>query len=111
MRLPKLWWLECVLFPLPLLVVLGFVENRLDRRPNLYTDKRDNAERQAPRAEILVSGSSYAFYGINPAQFDRPAVNLGCVSQDVYYDTRLTLKYAPQMPRLKLAIVCLSCFL
>ena len=52
--------------------------------------------------EILVTGSSYSFFGIRPSILNSHAFSLAYVSQDLYYDHRLVLKYLESMPKLKI---------
>jgi hypothetical protein len=89
---------------------MGYVEHRLASLPNGYSMKRDRIEHRLSTIEILVTGSSHSFYAIKPGQLNKNAFSLAYISQDLFYDTRLLLKYAPEMPKLKLVIMTFSYF-
>lgn len=86
------------------------MEVKLSGISNIYSFKRGCFEKQLDSVEILVLGSSQAFYGIDPDYFTLPAFNLGCISQELFYDRELTLRYLPKMPMLKFVIINISYF-
>jgi hypothetical protein len=102
--------LKLALFLAPILLALGLVEYELARVPTGYEAKRRYMEQNIGEARVLVTGSSHAYYAVHPRLFGVPAFNTAYVSQDVYYDTRIVLKYLPRAPRLKLVIVSVSYF-
>ena len=104
--------LKVLAFLFPPLLLLAVVEYRAHQFPvpNNYTVKRAIIERNIGSTQIIVSGSSHAYYGIKAKMLGVPAVNIAYFSQDLYYDTRITLKYLPQATQAKLVIVPISYF-
>jgi hypothetical protein len=98
------------LFLAPILLALGLVEYELARVPTGYAAKRLYLERNIGEARVLVTGSSHAYYAVHPRLFGVPGFNTAYVSQDVYYDTRIVLKYLPRAANLKLVVVSVSYF-
>lgn len=101
---------KCALFLLPLAVLWAFLEIRLHRMPNSYNTKQRLLESRLDSIRVLVLGSSQTLSGVNPERFSCPGFNLANVSQSLFYDTRLALKYAGRMPRLKCVIITISSF-
>ena len=100
---------KLLLFLLPLLTLFGYAEVRLRRVSNGYRDKRVFLERQLDSVEVLVLGSSHAYFGIDPQCLSLRAVNLAFTNQSLYYDTRLVREYLDRMPRLQLVVVEVNC--
>jgi len=96
---------KLLLFLVPLLTLLGYAEVRLRRVPNGYNTKRAFLEQQLDSVEVLVLGSSHAYFGIDPQCLSLRAFNLAFTSQSLYYDTRLVRRYLDRMPRLQLVLV------
>ena len=94
----------------PLLLFCYFLEVRLDKVVNNYSFKKACLEDRLDSIQVLVLGSSQATEGINPAFFSEYGFNLANMSQSLFYDTRLALKYIDRMPKLKYAIITLSYF-
>jgi hypothetical protein len=86
------------------------MEYNLGRIKNSYTFKRECLEKQIDSIEVLVLGSSQIAFGVNPEFFGIKGFNLANVSQTLFYDTRLTLKYADKMPKLRIVIITVSYF-
>ena len=97
-------------FVLPLAIVYLFTENRLSKVANSYNQKMSLAEKKAKEVEVMVLGASTALYGIDPTYFSHIGFNLANVSQSIYYDKRLAIKYINKMPNLKLIIIPVSYF-
>ena len=95
-------------FSFPLLLLLVLAEYRLNKIPNTYNYKRQCLEQQLDSIQILVLGSSRSVFGVDPSYFSYKGFNLGNVSQSIYYDTRLTLKYIDRMPKLKFVLINMS---
>ncbi|MDQ3803422.1 MAG: SGNH/GDSL hydrolase family protein [Acidobacteriota bacterium] len=102
--------IKLALFVAPILLALALVEYELARVPTGYAAKRRYLDRTIGEARVLVTGSSHAHYAVHPRLFGVPAFNTAYVSQDVYYDTRIVLKYLPRAAHLKLVIVSVSYF-
>lgn len=103
-------FIKIILFIMPIVVSVGYIEYRLSQIPNSYNLKRHNFEQNLHDYEVIVLGSSHAFSGINPTYLDRSTFNLANSSQDLYYDSRLLKKYLDRLPSLKLVLVTLSYF-
>jgi len=99
-----------MIFILPLLIFLGFVEYKLHGIPNGYNKKRVQLERQLDSIDVLVLGSSQALHGINPAWFSCKGFNVANNSQSLFYDTQIALKYLDRMKHLKCVVVTISYF-
>ena len=78
--------------------------------PNSYRMKDNFLKHEASGCEILVLGSSHAFFGINPSYFSRSAFNAANVSQDLRHDGFIFQKYLPYLPNLKWVIHPVSYF-
>lgn len=102
--------LKLCIFLAPIACAMGYVEHDLLSVPNGYSEKRLIVEQRIPTTEILITGSSHSFEGIRPRALNQNALSLAYISQDLYYDTRLLLKYAPMAPNLKLVIIPISYF-
>jgi Protein of unknown function (DUF1574) len=103
---------KLLIFFLPLMLLAAFVEYRVRTFsvPNNYTAKRAIVEKNIGTTQVFISGSSHAYYGILAKRLGVPAINLAYFSQDVYYDTRILLRYLPQAAEAKLVIVPISYF-
>jgi len=101
---------KLIIFFLPILLVLALVEHRLTRIPTGYETKRIYLEQNIDKAQVIITGSSHAYYGIKPQMLGAPAVSMAYISQDIYYDTRLLLKYLPRARSAKVVIVSISYF-
>lgn len=86
------------------------MEYNLGRMQNNFSLKRLNFENQLDTIEILVLGNSHTLYGIQPSVFKQRTFNLSSVSQTLYYDSEITLKYLPKLKKLKTVIINLSYF-
>lgn len=100
--------LKLTIFLLPLLALLGIVEYKARAIPSNFAVKRERFEQNVERAEIIVAGSSHSYYGINPGLLGRPATSIAYPGQDLYYDTRILLKYLPQAKRARLVVLPLT---
>lgn len=97
-----------VIFALPILGFLGYLEHALRAFPNNWTVKRAALERVLNDTEVLITGSSHSFYGIRPSLLSPHTFSLAYTAQDLYYDTRLTLKYLDRMPKLGTVVIPVS---
>jgi DltD protein len=107
-------WLRFIsklaVFLSPLALLLCVTENRLASVNSGYRTKREYLERSIERTQVLVLGSSHAYYGVKARMLGAPAFNAAYVAQDVYYDSRIVLKYLPRARNLRLVIVTVSYF-
>lgn len=108
----KLWKFifKLVLLLLPVLLFLFYVESQLAHVAISYKQKRHELEHQIDKIEVLVLGSSNAYFGVNPHYFSYKGFNLAYRAQWPYYDLRLVEKYIDRMPNLKLVIFSVNYF-
>jgi hypothetical protein len=99
----------CILLA-PVLLAVSYVEHELGSVANGYSLKRERVEQRILDINILITGSSHSFYAIKPRALNQNAFSLAYISQDLFYDTRLLLKYAPKAPNLRLVIIPISYF-
>jgi hypothetical protein len=93
------------LFALPLVLLLVFIEYKLSKIPNTYTQKRIHLEKNLDSIQVLLLGGSQVLFGINPAYIAAKAFNLSDYDQPLYYDEQLALRYVPKMPQLKMVVI------
>jgi hypothetical protein len=86
------------------------MEYNLGKIPNTYNVKRNCFEKQLDSIQILILGDSHANFGIDPTYFSIKGFNLSSISQTIYYDVHLTLKYIDKMPKLNYVIINISYF-
>jgi hypothetical protein len=101
---------KLLIFLSPILLMLGLIEHKLASVNSGYRTKRTFLERSIDRDQVIIVGSSHPYYGIKARSLGVPAFNAANVAQDVYYDSRIILKYLPQATNLKLVIVTISYF-
>jgi hypothetical protein len=106
----KKFIVKLVIFLIPLILLFSFIEINLSRIPNSYSKKKKYLEKNIESIEVLALGSSQAFFGIDPACFSHRGINLADVSQTLFYDQKLTMRYANRMKNLKLVIIPVSYF-
>lgn len=100
--------LKALLFFSPLLILLAVTEYKARTMPNNFAVKHEITEQNIDRAEIIIAGSSHAYLGIEPKMLGVPAVSIAYAGQDLYYDSRILLKYLPRANRAKLVVVTVS---
>jgi len=82
----------------------------LYQSPNSYHFKKEIAEENLNKSEILVFGDSHALFGVNPECFKHRTINLSNVAQPLYYDLKLIKEYIHKMKNLKIVAINLSFF-
>ena len=92
-------------FALPILVAAGLGEAYLRSIPNPYKNKALWMKKNKDSVEILVLGTSRAYYGINPKYFKHKAFNLAEVSERPDYTRFVMEKYAVGCKNLKTVIL------
>lgn len=90
---------------LPCAIILGYFESRLREMPTTYSMKRKLMETMGADMQVLVMGSSNAYYGINPQRFDVPSFNQGNRAQSHYYDLQILRKEIKRLSNLKIVVV------
>lgn len=78
--------------------------------PSSYNEKATYIEHHGDSLEVLILGSSHAYYGINPEIFNRKTYSLANSSQTIYYDNQLLEKYIERCKNLKTVIMSISMF-
>jgi len=107
----KRFFLKILALGIPFALFLGAYEFRASQvHPNSFSVKKALLERQAQDVEVLVLGSSHAYFDVLPELLGRPAFNLADVSQSLFYDRALLKKYLGRMPSLKLVVLPVSYF-
>jgi hypothetical protein len=105
------WFLKRLFkFSLPLFIAAGCLEIKLSSIPTSYTYKRFLLQQLQASTEVLIFGTSHAFYDFNPKEFSMPGLNLANVSQSLIIDEQLYEKYRDHFPKLKLIVLNLSYF-
>lgn len=85
-----------------------FVDYKARLIPSNYAIKRAALENNVETAQIFITGSSHAYYGIKPDLLGNPAVSIAYVGQDIYYDTHILSKYLSDAKSAKLIIITVS---
>lgn len=99
---------KTILFLLPFIFITICLELALRQTPNTYKYKYDYMQSNAEDVELLVFGSSHAFFGIRPNVFEQKVFNLANVSQGIAQDVYLLKKWGNKYKRLKTVIVPIS---
>jgi hypothetical protein len=102
--------LKLTIFLSPILLMLGVIEHKLAGIRTGYEVKRAYLERGIADARVIVTGSSHTYVGVKPDLLGVPTFNMAFPSQDIYYDTKIMLKYLPQAKNAELVVVAVSYF-
>jgi len=102
--------LRFVLFLSPIAIFIILFENLLIRMPNNYELKWGGFSKKASKIEVLILGSSHAYYGIDPNHFTFKAFNLANVSQSLDIDAELLTKEVNALPKLRYVVLPISYF-
>lgn len=97
------------LFLIPLLLFLSTYEIIIRHIENDYSFKNNWLEANSDKVEILSMGSSYCYWGIDPACFSLEAFNAGHERQSMKYNYLIYNKFIKKMDSLKLLIITVSC--
>jgi hypothetical protein len=97
--------LKIIIFLIPIATIIGYLEFKLSKIPNSYTQKRHLLESQLDSIEVLTLGPSHMFFGTDPKCFSKYGFNLAYKAQPLYYDIHITEKYLDKLPRLRMVIV------
>lgn len=107
----KSFCLKFIIFILPLISIFGFIEYKLSQMPNSYIIKKQLLDRKAGKIQVLITGTSHAYTGINPNFWNNIyAFDIANNSQDLTYDFLIVNKYIPRMKNLRLVIIPISYF-
>jgi hypothetical protein len=99
---------KLTLFLVPIILVGFFIEIYLRKTKNCYELKANQMLENASKINVLILGNSHATYGVDPNQFDFFAFNAAQVSQSIYFDKRITLKYLDKLKNLKYVLISLD---
>ncbi len=102
--------IKVLLFLLPVMVVFVLLEIALRAMPNDYKVKSAYLEEHAEEIEVLILGSSHAYYGIDPEYFSDPCFNAAFYSQTLRYDLEIVKKYQSRFEHLNTIILPISYF-
>lgn len=97
-------------FFLLLALLFGGIEYAIRLIPNDYNYKADYYRQHAHEIKTWCLGSSHAYYGIDPDQFEAPCFNGAHVSQSINFDWKLFHRYIRQMDSLEVLILPASYF-
>lgn len=101
---------KALILLIPVLLLMAFFEYELRKIPNLYNTKRASLENQLDSISVLVLGNSQTLLGVNPEYFSMKGFTLSNMSQSIFYDKELCLKYIDRMKSLKCVIINISYF-
>ena len=89
----------------PIIVICIFIEYSLRKIPNNYTYKKNYLDNHSSEIQMLIFGSSYSYFGINPEYISQNAFNVGMVTQSLYWDWKIFEKYQNQLEKLNIIIL------
>ena len=104
----KRFILKTLLLLLPIVVLAGSMDYLLRQIPNDYTYKKSYLDKHSEEIELLILGSSDAYYGINPIYFSQNTFNACHVSQSLDLDLKVFNKYQDRLNELKFIIIPIS---
>ncbi len=97
--------LRLAVFCLPLALGWTALEWWAAELPNIYSVKRERLEAVSSGLETLITGSSSAYWGIQPRLLSSSAFNLAGFNQTLYEDDHLLTQVLPSLPKLKRVII------
>lgn len=98
------------LFLFPLLLLFAGMEYCLSKVENIQSIKRKMLDQKAGALQVLIVGSSHAYYSLNPTLFDKPSMNAASPWQTLYYDTKIVLNNLSHLKKLRLVILSVDYF-
>lgn len=90
--------------------MLYLIEAGLYAIPNSYSLKRDCVEKNISDLNLLIFGSSQAYYDFDPVDFSPYSCNLANSNQDLYYDGKILDKYIGRAKNLRTVFITVSYF-
>lgn len=94
----------------PLLLLAILSEVALRHIPNDYSLKKHYLDKNAKNIQVLILGSSHAYFGLDPQYFQSPCFNAGYVSQSILYDWDILEKYRHDWDSLRCIILPVDYF-
>lgn len=101
---------QIAVFLVPLFIIWLGLEWFYRSTPNNYTFKRQMVINAYDDTEVLILGSSHAFFGLNPDYFNQKAINLSNISQSLYFDELLLARHLDSLKSLKAVVVPVGYF-
>lgn len=102
--------IKVLLFLSPVLIIILVLELALRSMPNDYKVKGKYLEEFAGEIEVLILGSSHAYYGIDPEYFSSSCFNASFYSQTLRYDLEILKHYQSEFKSLKAIVLPVSYF-
>jgi hypothetical protein len=99
---------KLLIFLIPVIVGLCFIEAFLRIIPNNYKYKKMQLLNEADSIQILILGNSHAHSGINPEYFSLNGFNFANSSQSLNLDYKLLEKYGQKLDKLKYVVIPVS---
>jgi len=95
---------------IPVIIGVAFSEIVPRMSDNDYKYKNNWLSENASSVQVLNLGSSHAYFGIDPTQFELMEFNGAHVSQDIHYDYFIFNKFVDKMKALEYLILPISYF-
>lgn len=102
--------IQILYFIIPVIAIAGVAEYFLRTIPNDYSLKCEYLDANSNETEVLILGSSHAFFGINPEYFSRKCFNASYMCQSLKYDYEILKKYENNFENMKTVILSVSYF-
>lgn len=101
---------KLLIFSLPLSAGFLWLECRMRTAPNSYQFKQALIEKYGAGAEVLIFGTSHAYYDFNPAKFTVPGLNLANTSQSLVLDQQIYTQNVALFAKVRVLVLNLSYF-
>ena len=101
----KRFLIKTFLLLLPVVIVAVSMELMLRNIPNDSIYKKNYLDNHSKEIQILILGSSQAYFGINPDYFPQNTFNACHVSQSLDWDYEILKKYQNNFNNLKIIII------
>ncbi len=98
-------FIRTILYSLPVLLFYGYLEFRLSKLENSYSNKIKNFEKVKARCDVLILGNSQMLKGVNPSLISKNAFNMAQVSQTLSVDKAILEQFITKMPHLKVVVL------
>lgn len=102
--------IKIILFLFPTFLLAILLELMLRDIPNDYSFKRKFLDKNSSKIEVLILGSSHAYFGINPQFFQLKSFNAAYISQSIDYDLEIFKKYKHNFKNLNYIIIPVDYF-
>ncbi|MDR6760954.1 hypothetical protein J2Y38_001152 [Flavobacterium sp. 2755] len=106
----KKFILKSILFVIPVLLFVIFIENIVRSVPNDYSIKKEYLDKNSDKIEVLILGSSHTYFGIDPEYLKLKSYNSAYISQSVDYDFEILKKYKTRFKQLKFIVIPIDYF-